>query len=165
MIIDSSNPETRASLNLDALPPYGVKPVPRGDHAVYVVWHMPSDTAVSTPYSDLSFTDRSEAFRQMDRLNAVVKVGLKVFEMDDCTWYAGATVEDAKRAFLSNMGEESWEFDEDYPRELSDEEMSRLEYVADPYEKPDVKEPFRDALARMFAEGKEFPSFFATTEF
>jgi hypothetical protein len=161
MLIDSRDPETRKALNLDALPPYGVKPRPEGGRAVYVVWDFRTDTAASGV-----FPDRSDAFRWMDKLNAVVKAGLKVFDMDDCTWYAALTVEDAKRQYAADMGEDSWDdFPEDYPRELTNEEMARLKYVADPYDKPDETEPFRDALAHMLAEGKEFPRFFATTEY
>ena len=160
MLIDSRDPETRERLNLDALPPYGVKPRPEGDRVVYVVWNFKTDTLASG-----IFPDRSDAFIWMDKLNAVAKAGLKVYDMDDCTWYAAVTVEDAKRQYIADMGEESWDFDEGYPRELDDEEMARLEYVADPYKRPEDKEPFRNALAHMLAEGKEFPRFFATTEY
>jgi hypothetical protein len=88
---------------------------------------------------------------------------MKVFEMDDCTWYAGESAEDATRAFVSDCGVDE-KLHEGYPRELTAEEMEQTIYVEDPYDKPDAKMPFREALVQMVERGAQFPCFFASTE-
>lgn len=90
---------------------------------------------------------------------------IKVYEMDDCTWYAAETAEDASRAYTEDTSGDLIP-EEGYPRELTAEDMERLTFVTDLYN-PEQSESmtFAEALTRQVAEGKEFPCFFATTEF
>ena len=87
---------------------------------------------------------------------------IKVFEMDDCTWYAGESSESVTAKYLTEGGD-GYD-DADPPVELSEETLKRLTFsdVSGPVI---VKRSFREELDRMIAAGKEFPCFFATTEF
>lgn len=78
-LIDSSNSERRALLNLDALPPFGVKPIRVEEpevHAVYQVWNLKTDDPIGEP-----FDDRSEAFKRMDELNERVLAKIPVLKV------------------------------------------------------------------------------------
>lgn len=87
----------------------------------------------------------------------------KVFQINDCDWWAGYDLESTKAAYVKETGvppEDAF----DNPRELTDEEMDALLCVDD--DRPN-KEPltFRQELDRMIKEGFKFPWFFASTEF
>lgn len=94
---------------------------------------------------------------------------MKIFEMNDCEWYAGESVEDCIEAFVKDNGEELefWEEcrDEGYPKLLSEKEMQDLNFLEDPYDSECPKRSFKDELNRMIERGDKFPCFFATTEY
>lgn len=100
---------------------------------------------------------------------------IKVFKMNDCDWYAGASAEDAKRAMAEwngypstpeGVAEMCEEFSAD-PVELSAEEMNQCMFTEDAVEEHGWQRElsFRERLAEMIADGDEFPSFFASTEY
>ena len=87
----------------------------------------------------------------------------KVYQINDCDWWAGYDLESTKAAYIKETGvppEDAF----DSPRELIDEEMDTLMHYGDDGER---KEPitFRQELDCMIDSGFEFPEFFASTEF
>ena len=95
---------------------------------------------------------------------------IKVFRLDDCTWWAGNDLEsciaDAMREYQLPRNEVA---DAD-AHELSDQELDRLQFVDgdDPINTdgtPGGTLSFREALARCVARGDSFPQFFASTEY
>ncbi len=87
----------------------------------------------------------------------------KVFQINDCDWWAGYDLESTKVAYVKETGvppEDAFY----NPRELTDEEMDTLLHHGDDGEH---KEPitFRQELERMIESGFEFPWFFASTEY
>jgi hypothetical protein len=100
---------------------------------------------------------------------------IKIFQMNDCDWYAGATADDAIRGMAENLCFETTpegiaEMCKEYtvePVELTAEDMERKMFVdLDEDGTPDtVERSFRAQLDNMIASGEEFPCFFASTEF
>ena len=91
-----------------------------------------------------------------------LKKQIKVFQLNDCDWWAGYDLESVKKAYVKETGMSLEEAFDD-PRELTDEEMDTLKHWGD---EGDNKEPitFRQELDRMIESGFEFPWFFASTE-
>lgn len=94
----------------------------------------------------------------------------KIYEMNDCDWYAARTPEEAVEAMRENMGYKSIEelrgdaMFESEPQELSDGDMDRLSFYLDDSGKGQ-KISFRAQLQRMIEGADELPGFFASTEF
>jgi hypothetical protein len=92
---------------------------------------------------------------------------IRVFQLNDYEWWAGADLESVKTARQTGCGEEDDIFDE--PHELSDAAMDRLlfTYYEDDYEREENKRTrtFRQELDRAIAEGQTFPCEFAGTEY
>ena len=84
---------------------------------------------------------------------------MKVFQMNDCEWWAAEDLESAKKACMEATGLPEDEACDD-PHELSDEAMNRLIFHDD-----NETRTFKEQLDRMIVEGTEFPVFFAMTEF
>ncbi len=87
-----------------------------------------------------------------------------IYEMNDCDWCAAANKMDAMKALAKYYGENSAkEYMESYEtsladvRRLSDLETSEMVYC----EETGEEITFADRLAEL----KDFPCFFATTEF
>ena len=98
-----------------------------------------------------------------------MKKEAKVYEMNECDWWADYSMEDAKKNYLKFTGmglddvKEDWE--EGWPVELSEDDLDRIKYSPDPYEEPDAeKRTFREELDGRIKKD-EVPGFFATTEF
>jgi hypothetical protein len=93
----------------------------------------------------------------------------KVYEMNDCDWYAARTPEEAMEAMRENMGYKSVEelredaMCESEPQELSDAALDELNYCLD--ERGGKEISFREQLNRMIQSGERLPGFFASTEF
>ncbi len=100
---------------------------------------------------------------------------IKVYAMNDCDWYAAASLEDAKKCMAENfnfkttpkgiaeMCEECGVTD---PEELDDEDMSsRMFSVEQDDSNGHETTSFRGRLDQMIAAGDEFPCFFASTEY
>jgi hypothetical protein len=111
--------------------------------------------------------DREELLR--NSANPVAKV----FQMNDCDWWAGYDLVSVETAYVSEMG-----YDDDAiglalarvdgildeASELSEGEMDRLIFIhdeGDP-ERPHDKCTFGERLAEMVAEGMAFPCCFAS---
>jgi len=97
---------------------------------------------------------------------------MKVFQIDDCTWYAAETMDDAIHAYTNDTGilyDEVLRQDEEYDclRELSEEAMNRLKFTDAEHEfSEDGRDfTFAEALQLMIARGDQFPSMFASTEY
>ncbi len=86
---------------------------------------------------------------------------IKLFAVDDCTWYAAKTAEEAVQAAMADTGLSREEFSEDI-HEISNAMMDKFKFVEE-----DGKEigTFREELNRMIAAGEKFPCFFATSEY
>ena len=93
------------------------------------------------------------------------KENMKVFQMNDCDWMAGETLEECKAEYLSGFWHGATEEDAfDDPRELTDAEMDKKIFVDNEAE-PEVRRTFREQLAHIIAKGETFPTFFASSEF
>jgi hypothetical protein len=100
---------------------------------------------------------------------------IKVFQMNDCDWYAGATADDAIRGMAENLcydttPEAIAEMCEEYtvePVELTAEDMERTMFSDEDEDGTpgQVTRSFRAQLDAMIAAGDEFPYFFASTEY
>lgn len=90
---------------------------------------------------------------------------VKVFQLNDYDWWAGATLESVKASYLEWTGvSEAEAFDN--PQELTDKEMSTLRFREEDEDCLPGQEAktFRQRLNEMVAAGDEFPCFFASTE-
>lgn len=96
---------------------------------------------------------------------------IKIFQMDDYTWYAGETAESCILKMMEDTGmtrEDILCDDEDFPAEISDEQYDKyyfLEDDAEGNERKGEKKTFRQKLDEMIESGAKFPCFFATTEY
>ena len=91
--------------------------------------------------------------------------GIKVFQVDACTWVAAKT---AKQAVEYATTIDGWELDETYnpPEEMSDADMDKYTFQDDVYPKTKLsKRTFREQLQKQIDAGEGFPDFFATSEF
>jgi len=89
---------------------------------------------------------------------------MKIFKLNDIEWWAGESLEQVKQFCLDEaVVDEEEAFDD--PRELTDEELDRLQYVEDVYSDEKNTRPFREELARMVAANESFPCLFASTEY
>ena len=91
---------------------------------------------------------------------------MKIYEMDDCTWFAAASAEEAIQGYRELVGEDADEYLEESggPYELADEGLDRLIYH-DFVDGSETTRTFREQLNKMIADGEKFPCMFATTEF
>jgi hypothetical protein len=95
---------------------------------------------------------------------------IKIFKLDDCTWWAGADLESCIADAMREHDLPRDEVADPDARELSNEELDRLKFVDghDPINAdgtPGATLSFRDALARHVTRGDAFPRFFASTEY
>ncbi len=94
-------------------------------------------------------------------------MGIKIFEMNDCDWYAGETAEDCLVEICKDWGEtrETYIRDYDYPElsQLTDEQMEKLTFCYDMLDGPTVT--FKERLDEMIKDEFKFPCFFASTEY
>jgi hypothetical protein len=49
---------------------------------------------------------------------------MKIYAMDDETWYSAESIQEATRLYMDSMGD-GHEFDDGYPRELTDAEYDK----------------------------------------
>ena len=88
----------------------------------------------------------------------------KVYEMNDCDWWADFSLEEARKNYSDFIEIED---DESEPVELTIEEMQELTYAKD-CDYPDSKVftiTFKQQLEHMIKKGEKFPCFFASTEY
>jgi hypothetical protein len=96
----------------------------------------------------------------------------KVFQLNDCEWYAGYDLESVKAHYAEVC---SFDVDElaEYTLDaeiVDDETMERLRFHynldgEDADVSRDATHSFAEELAQLIAAGVPFPRFFATTEF
>lgn len=90
---------------------------------------------------------------------------MRIFEMDDCTWWMAPTLEDAVDDYLKETGQKREEVlgrGED-PHEISGAEYDTLIFVED--EGDGVQRTFREELDRRLAAGDTAAQMFASTEY
>lgn len=90
---------------------------------------------------------------------------VKVFELDDCTWWAGYSLEQCIADARRQHGDDCYEDAEECGRECTAEEMRALTTVDDRECSACEKRTFAAELARRVAAGEQFPQFFACTEY
>jgi len=88
---------------------------------------------------------------------------IKVFQLDDCDWWAGESLEACIEAGREACGKGCYEDAEAEGYQVSDEAMRTLKIRRD----EDSQEPitFETYLAELIAAGEKFPVYFASTEF
>ncbi len=97
---------------------------------------------------------------------------MKIFQIDEETWYAAETIDEAIKAYTNDTGithEELLQLDEgvDALYELDEEEMNELYFTDVECEfSPDRQlYTFAEALELMILRGDKFPEMFASTEY
>jgi hypothetical protein len=83
---------------------------------------------------------------------------VKVFRLNLFAWWAGYDLASVKSAYLAESGmakEEAFDEEEELPREA----MESVRIYPNLYAKESIT--FQEELARMVAEGHEFPCYFA----
>jgi hypothetical protein len=85
----------------------------------------------------------------------------RVFRLNECEWYMARTLEEAIAEYRSVMGLAEHEVASylDRPRELTDQELDRLQFC-DYEQSPPTRRSFREELAARAPA----PQFFASTE-
>ena len=86
---------------------------------------------------------------------------IKVFRLNDYEWWAGPSLAACIADWKKWTGLEEDELDE--PRELTAEEMARVQFVDPDDEK--VKRSFAEELSERVSAGLEFPQPFAFTDY
>ena len=86
---------------------------------------------------------------------------MKVFAINEVDWWAAETLEEAKSDYLKERGMEEADEPFDDPHELDAEAMDRFRFHDD----DGTTISFREQLEIMVASGREFPAFFASTEY
>lgn len=93
---------------------------------------------------------------------------VKIFQMDDITYYAGETSEECIGAMAKDYKTTTEELLDKYdidPVELTEQECDKLNYIVDaPEPKDRDKRTFNKHLEILQSEELEFPRFFATDE-
>lgn len=85
-------------------------------------------------------------------------LSIKVFRMNDCDWWAAATLEEAKADYLKTTLIEA----DDDSRELRPDEMENLKYFLDDEEHVSFATQLENIVA---AKDSTFPCMFASTEY
>ena len=88
---------------------------------------------------------------------------IKVFQIDDYTWMAGATAKECFVEYVEQSGDDETLIEFGPPVELSDDDLNRLTIRSeqgDGFE----EHTFAEELAMMIDRGTHFPTFFASTE-
>jgi hypothetical protein len=89
---------------------------------------------------------------------------VRVYRLDDCTWWAGYSlqqcIDDARR----ECGNDCYEDSEREGYKLSAEQMQRLSFLDDVDCPACEKRTFAAELQRRIDAGEQFPQFFASTE-
>ena len=87
---------------------------------------------------------------------------IKIYSMDDCTWYAAESEESAIAAYAADTDLEASDMD---VFEVSDLAMDSLMFSDDPGVTNATRRTFREQLAIEVADGTHFPCLFASTEY
>ena len=89
---------------------------------------------------------------------------IKVFQLDDCDWWAGESLADCIAAAREEFGKGSYCDAEDDGVQVSDESMRKLKVHLDEDRRGEPV-TFEARLASMVAAGEKSPVLFASTEF
>ncbi|HVK55882.1 MAG TPA: hypothetical protein VM532_12745 [Burkholderiales bacterium] len=93
---------------------------------------------------------------------------ITIFRINEFEWYAGdCTPEEILAFYMKETGctkEEATDDDDTLPEALSDEEMDKMIITTEPGNSESTTMTAREYLARMVAEGQQFPCSFASTE-
>lgn len=87
---------------------------------------------------------------------------IKIYSMDNCTWYAAESEESAIAAYAADTDLEASDMD---VSEVTDEGMDSLIFSDDPGSTNAASRTFREQLAIEVADGTHFPCLFASTEY
>ena len=90
-------------------------------------------------------------------------MSIKIFALDDCTWWAAETADEAVDDYTKETGQPVVD---EYPEELDDEAMGGHTFHDSEFNNDSEREwTFRDELDAQVAAGQTFPKMFATTEY
>lgn len=88
-------------------------------------------------------------------------MAIKLFQVNDCEWYAAETIKQAVEC-----AEQIYDCTVEDPREVTEEEMDRLHFLKmEDDDNPGEQITFRQRLQEMIDAGESFPEFFATSEY
>lgn len=98
---------------------------------------------------------------------------IKVFQIDDYTWYAGRSWAECLGQMSTDTGMLPEEITESNVPAIDraavpESEMDRLKFVedeTDPETNGPIEKTFREKLNEMIDAGESFPTFFASTEY
>jgi hypothetical protein len=91
--------------------------------------------------------------------------GIKIWNLDDCEWYAGRSLEEVSAFYKNQCGVDP---DPDYVQELTGADLDRLKFAVDEPRRIPADQKFitfREQLQNMVNAGEAFPNYFATTEY
>lgn len=92
---------------------------------------------------------------------------IKVFQINDCDWYAGdCTKEEILAVYMEDTGcslDEATGMDDDYPIELTPEQMENIKFNLVCEDGTEQVISFQDQLDNLLLASAEFPCFFAST--
>ena len=94
---------------------------------------------------------------------------IKVFQINECDWYAGdCTKEEILAAYMEDTGCSLYEatgMDDNYPIELTEEHVNNIKFMDEVEDDKSVIYTFKEHLDSLVKAGAEFPCFFASTEY
>lgn len=89
---------------------------------------------------------------------------LKIFQMNDCDWLIGESLEACKAEYIRNYSDDPDSIDED-AHELSDDELDTLKFSdRSEDDQEETTRTFREQLATEISKGGLYPRMFASTE-
>jgi hypothetical protein len=94
---------------------------------------------------------------------------IKVFQINECDWYAGdCTKGEILAAYMEDTGcslDEATGMDDDYPIELTEEQLVNMLFRDEISNGVFEVSTFKEHLTSLIEKGTEFPCFFASTEY
>ena len=91
---------------------------------------------------------------------------MKIFQVDENTWYAADTMDEAKRQAKKDYELPIAEIIDGSEHELTDEEMDGKIYYDDTYNsETSERRTFREQLSKLMKAGWDFPCMFAFSEY
>ena len=93
-----------------------------------------------------------------------MKKEAKIYQMNECDWWADYSLEEAKNNYLkfTGMTEKDNYWEDEPPAEIDQENMDRLRFTTD--EPNVIVRSFAEELTKRI-ENNEIPGFFASTEY
>ena len=93
---------------------------------------------------------------------------MRVFRLNECDWWMARSLIEAKADYLATFGPMPEDEAFDDPRELSDADLDRLQFVDTDVDENPIKgsrRSFREELQQRIEAGANWPQHFASTEY